>query len=62
MTCIPIARQRLGKHILTQANVHNSRTSIARQRISKHILKIEPVSSVWSVQIGYKKVFDSTEE
>jgi hypothetical protein len=31
-----MARQRLGKHILAEANVRNNRTSIARQRISKH--------------------------
>jgi hypothetical protein len=36
VTCIPTARQRLGKHIPAQANSLNNRTSIARQRISKH--------------------------
>jgi hypothetical protein len=35
MTCIPIARQRLGKHIPAEAYARNNRTSIARQRISK---------------------------
>jgi hypothetical protein len=35
MTCIPIARQRLYKHIPT-TNTLNSRTSIARQRSCKH--------------------------
>jgi hypothetical protein len=35
-TCIPIARQRLGKHITAEANALNNRSSIAKQRISKH--------------------------
>jgi hypothetical protein len=62
MTCIPIARQRLGKHIPAQSNSLNNRTSIARQNISKHMsLTIEAVFSVASLQIGYKEVFGSTE-
>jgi hypothetical protein len=36
VTCIPIARQQLGKHISAGANALNNRTSIARQRIGKH--------------------------
>jgi hypothetical protein len=36
VTCIPIARQRLGKHISARANARNYRTSIVRQRSSKH--------------------------
>jgi hypothetical protein len=35
MRCIPIARQRLGKHIPAEANARNNREYIARQRISK---------------------------
>jgi hypothetical protein len=57
VTCISIARQRLGKHIPAEANAHN-RTSITRQRINKHTsLTIEEVFSAWSVQNGYKEVF-----
>jgi hypothetical protein len=60
---IPIARQRVGKHIPMQANSLNSRTSIARQRISKHTsLRIEVVFSMGSVQSGYKDVFGRTEQ
>jgi hypothetical protein len=55
VTCIPIARQRLGKHISAEANARNNRTSIARQRISKHAsLAIEAVFSAWSVPRGHK--------
>jgi hypothetical protein len=32
VTCIPIARQRLGKHIPARANARDNRASIARQR------------------------------
>jgi hypothetical protein len=35
VTRIPIARQRLGKHIPAEAYAHNNKASIARQRISK---------------------------
>jgi hypothetical protein len=57
MTCILIARQRLGKHIPSRANACKKRTSIARQRISKDTsLTIEVVFSVLSVQSGYKEV------
>jgi hypothetical protein len=35
VTCIPIARQRLDKHIPAEAYTRNNRTSIAGQRISK---------------------------
>jgi hypothetical protein len=58
VTCIPIARQRLGKYIPAEANAINNRTSIARQRISKHAFLItEAVFSAWSVQSGYKEGF-----
>jgi hypothetical protein len=57
VTCIPIAKQRLGKHIPAEANARNSRTSISRQRISKHVsLTTETVFCAWCVQSGYKKV------
>jgi hypothetical protein len=36
VTSIPIATQRFGRHIPTQANARNNRTSIVRQQISKH--------------------------
>jgi hypothetical protein len=43
VTCIPIVRQRLGKHIPARKN----RTFIARQQISKHVfLTTEAVFSV----------------
>jgi hypothetical protein len=55
--CIPIARQRLGKHIPARANTGKNRTSITRKRISKHpFLTIEAVFSVASVRSGYKEV------
>jgi hypothetical protein len=58
--CILIVRQRLGKHIPTEANAGNGRTSIAIQRISKYAsLTIEAVFSAWSVQSGYEQVFSS---
>jgi hypothetical protein len=63
VTCTPIARQRLGKHIPARANSPKNMTSIARQRISKHAsLTIDAVFYLGSVQSGYKKVFGSTEE
>jgi hypothetical protein len=59
---IPIARQRLGEHILERANESNNRTSIARQRIGKHAsLTVETVFSAWFVQSCYKEVFSSIE-
>jgi hypothetical protein len=62
VTCIPIARQRVGKHIPAKANAHKNRTSIDRKWISKHAsLAIEAVFSVWSVQSYYKEVFSSIE-
>jgi hypothetical protein len=62
VTCIPIARQRLGKHIPAEAIERNNRTSIAKQRISKHAsLTIEAAFSSWSVQSGYKEVFSNIE-
>jgi hypothetical protein len=58
--CIPIAKQRLGKHIPTEANASKNRTSIIRQRISKYaLLTIKVVFSPWSVQSGYKELFSS---
>jgi hypothetical protein len=62
VTCIPIPRQRLGKHIPPCANARKNRTSIARQRISKHAsLTEDAVFSVGFVQSGYKEVFGSME-
>jgi hypothetical protein len=56
VTCIPIARQQLGKHIPAGTNARDSRTSIARQRRSKHASStIEAMFSVWSVPRGYKR-------
>jgi hypothetical protein len=56
VTCMSIARQRLGKHIPVQANSLNSRISIARHRISKHTsLRIEAVFTSGSVQSDYKE-------
>jgi hypothetical protein len=55
VTCRPIARQRLGKHISAQANSRNDRMSVTRQRMSKHTsLTMEAVFSEWSTQSGYK--------
>jgi hypothetical protein len=63
VTCILIARQRLGKYISARANARNSRTSIARQRISKYAsLTIEAVFSAWFVKSGYNEVFGSTDK
>jgi hypothetical protein len=58
VTCIPIARQRIGEHIPAEANACNRRTSIAGQWTNKHAsLTIGAVFSAWSVQSGYKEVF-----
>jgi hypothetical protein len=60
VTCMSIARQRLGKHSPARTNECKNRTSIARQQIIKHApLTIEAVFSVGSVQNGYKEVFGS---
>jgi hypothetical protein len=60
VTRIPIAKQRLSKHIPAEANAHNNKTSIAKQRISKHaFLAVEAVFYAWSVQSAYKDVFSS---
>jgi hypothetical protein len=60
VTCIPFARQRLGKHIPGWANARKNRTSIARQRIGKHTsLTTEVVVLAWFLQSGYKGVFSS---
>jgi hypothetical protein len=62
VTCIPNAKQRLGKQILAEADTPKSRTSIAMQRISKHAsLTIESMFSEWSVQSRCKEVFGSIE-
>jgi hypothetical protein len=54
--CIPIARQRLSKHIPAEAYERNNRTSISRLRISKHAsLTLEAAFPAWSVQSGYKE-------
>jgi hypothetical protein len=37
VTCKPIARQRVDKHVPAEANARNSRTSIAKQRSCKHV-------------------------
>jgi hypothetical protein len=59
VTCIPIAKQRLG-NIPAQAYARNNRASIARQRVSKQAFStVEVVFSAWSVQSCYKDVFDS---
>jgi hypothetical protein len=36
VTCTPIARQRVGKHVPAEANARNNRTSIVMQRSCKH--------------------------
>jgi hypothetical protein len=60
---MPIARQRLGKHIRTEANARNNRMSNARQRISKHVsLTRVATFSAWSVQSVYKEVFRNIEQ
>jgi hypothetical protein len=54
VTCITIARQRLGKHISAGVKARNSLTSIARQLISKHAsLRTEAVFSASSVLRSY---------
>jgi hypothetical protein len=58
VTRISIARQRLGKHIPSQANSRKNMTSIASQRLGKHAsLTIKAVFSVESMQSGYKEIF-----
>jgi hypothetical protein len=57
--CTLIATQRLGKHIPEQTNARSIKAYIARQRISKHTsLTIGAMFSSWSMQIGYKEVFE----
>jgi hypothetical protein len=51
VTCRPIARQRIDKHIPTEANARNNRPSIARQRRSKHAR----LFSVLCVPRGYRR-------
>jgi hypothetical protein len=56
--CIPIARERFGKHIPAEGNTRNNMTSITRQRISQHVsLTRVAVFSAWSVRSGYKEEF-----
>jgi hypothetical protein len=56
VTCIPTARQRLGKHIPTRANVRDNRTSIARKQRVKHASStIRAVFSVVSNPRGFKR-------
>jgi hypothetical protein len=38
---MPIAMQRVGKHIPAEGNARNNMTSIARQQTSKHAFLIE---------------------
>jgi hypothetical protein len=58
MSCIPIARQRIGKYFPEEANAHKNRTSTARQQINKYdSLTVEAVFSAWSDQSGYKEGF-----
>jgi hypothetical protein len=60
LACIPVAVQRLGKHIPAEANAPNNWTSTATQQICKHAsLTLVAVFSEWSVQSGYKEVFSS---
>jgi hypothetical protein len=54
---MPIARQRVAKHIPAEANEWKSRRSTAGQRRGKQALsEIQAVFSVGSVQSGYKRV------
>jgi hypothetical protein len=55
VTYVPIARQRLGKHIPAGTNVRDNMTSVARQQRSKYASStIHAVFSVWYVPRGYK--------
>jgi hypothetical protein len=63
VTCIPIVRQWLGKHIPAQAKARNSKISFARRLIRKHTsLTIDAVFSDWFLQNGYKEVFSRTQK
>jgi hypothetical protein len=54
---MPIARQRVAKHIPADANARNNRTSIAKElRCNQALSTIQAVFSVGSVQSGYKRV------
>jgi hypothetical protein len=56
MTCIAIARQRLGKHVSAGVNARKSRTSIARKRRGKHASSTtQAVFSAWSVPRCYER-------
>jgi hypothetical protein len=51
--CVPIARQRVGKHIPAKTKARNKRTSIAGQRRGKRALStIQAVFTVGTVQSG----------
>jgi hypothetical protein len=53
VTCTPIARQRVGKHVPAEENARNSMTSIAKQWSCRHAFLTRTVFSVWSVQRSY---------
>jgi hypothetical protein len=55
VTCVPIARHRLDKHIPARVNAGKNRTSFTRQQINKHAsLTVGVVFSVGSVQSGFQ--------
>jgi hypothetical protein len=55
VTCMPIARQRIGKHV-PATRAQNSRASVATQRHDKQASSaIQALFSVRSVQSGYEK-------
>jgi hypothetical protein len=56
VTCIPTARQRVAKHIPTEANALNNRTYIVRQRRDKQALSTVQDVFRGAVQSGYKKI------
>jgi hypothetical protein len=63
VTCTPVGRQQLYKHIPALANARKNRTFIAWQRIHNYApLIIETVFSMGSVWSGYKEVFGSIEQ
>jgi hypothetical protein len=56
VTCIPIARQWVAKHIPAEENARKIKTAISRQRRGKYTLStIHVVFSVWSVPNCYKR-------
>jgi hypothetical protein len=53
---MPIARQRVAKHIPSEANARSNRISIARQQRGKQAFStIEDVFSVGSVQMAIRE-------